>query len=396
MKIPFSRILPPLSIWILGITSGLINLSNLMVFSLIGVYSLHVLELSPIIIGLIEGIVDFFSWIVRLLAGSISDYFKKRKSIIIFGYILFISSRIMLLLMHTGLGVTFARLTDRSGYGVQSAPREALVADLSPPNQKGTNYGLRHALSIIGSVLGAFAATYILKTTGNNYDAVFWFALIPGILALILLIKYIRDPLSLKQNVIHRIPIHLQDFKSLGGPYWRFIFITFLFTLSHYSPVFLSLQADAFGLKIQNIPLIMAFYSIIEVLLSYPAGILSDYTNRKVFVFLGFIALAAANYALGFAGNLEYVFLGLALWGVQLGLTKGIFHTMVADFAPSHLRATAFGLFYLMTGSGYFISNILSGWLSSIYDLSFMFLIKGHIGILSILILLIMKIKKLF
>lgn len=396
MKKSISRLLPPFSIWILGITSGLINLSNLMVFSLIGVYSLHVLELSPIIIGLIEGIVDFVSWIVRLLAGSISDYFKKRKSIIIFGYILFISSRLMLLLTHTGIGVTFARLTDRSGYGIQSAPREALVADLSPPQQKGTSYGLRHALSIIGSVLGAFIAAYLLKTSGNNYNVVFLCALIPGLFALILLGKYIRDPLTLKQNVIHRFPIHLHDFKALGKSYWYFILITFFFALGHYSPVFLSLQADAFGLKTQNIPLIMAFYSIIEVILSYPAGILADYTNRQIFVVLGFIALASANYVLGFANGLEQIFIGLGLWGVQLGLTKGIFHTLIADFAPPYLRATAFGIFYLITGSGYLVSNTLSGWMSSVWDLSFMFQIKGHICIFSLLILFFMKLKKQF
>ena len=396
MKKNLSRMLPPLSIWILGITSGLINLSNLMVFSLIGVYSLHVLELSPMIIGLIEGIGDFFSWIVRFFAGTISDYFKKRKSIIVFGYILFICSRIVLLVTHTGLGITFSRLTDRAGYGMQSAPREALVADLSPPNQKGTNYGLRHALSIIGAILGACAATYLLKTTDNNYHTVFLFAIIPAVFALILLVKKIHDPKTLKQNIVHRIPIRIQDLKSLGIPYWRFIFITFLFTLGQQTPVFLSLQADAFGLKLQNIPLIMVVYSIIEVLLSYPVGILSDYTNRKIFVFLGFMALAASSYVLGLADNLNQIFIGLALWGVQLGFTKGIFHTLIADYAPTNLRATAFGVFYLMTGSGFFISNSLSGWISSVWDISFMFLIKGHICVLSIFLLLFMKMKKQF
>lgn len=406
MKKLFLKLIPPTSIWILGISSSLISISNLMVFSLMGVYSLHVLEISPLIIGLIEGVTEFFDWITRLLAGRLSDYFRRRKNIIVIGYVIFLISRIMLLFTNTTLGISCARLVDRIGYGVQAAPREALVADLSPLHQRGASYGLRHALSIIGSTVGAFGATYILTRSNGNYNAVFLLSGIPAIMALLLLFK-VHDKTRPKAPVrrvsqspsfisIKEGKVSIKDFLTLGKRYWCFIWITFLFALSHYSPIFLTLQAEPFGLALERVPLVMAVYSVVEALTSYPIGFVSDYINRKIFVFLGFVILILTNYVLGYATELWQVFLGIILWGIQLGLTKGTFLALVADFSPFSLRATAFGMFYFMTGVAYFFSNFLSGWLSFKYGLDYMFIIKGNICLITTCILLYMKVKKIF
>ncbi len=402
MKTPLLKLIPPLSIWKLGISSGLINLSNLMVYSLMGVFSLHALGLTPFTIGLIEGIIDLFSWITRLLSGNISDYFRKRKSLIIIGYIVFISSRILLMFSHTVIGITFARLVDRIGYSLQAAPREALVGELSPSYQKGTSYGLRHALSIIGSVIGSLTAAYLLKTSQGDYYIVFLWAIVPAILALILLKGVPDTPHSLSSDPkIHLLPlrrqkIRLKHFIALGKPYWFFIFVTFLFALGQYSPLFLTLQAEPFGVSIERVPLVVAMYSLVEVFLSYPTGIASDHINRKVFVIWGFIILALTNYIMGFGTELWQILIGIILWGVQLGLTKGTFHTLIADLSPPHLRATAFGFFYFCTGAVYFVSNAMGGWLATYYSLGEMFIAKGMICLFSLLVVIIMKMKKVF
>lgn len=402
MKKPLLKLIPPLSIWILGISSGLINLSNLMVYSLMGVFSFHTLGLSPFIIGLIEGFIDLISWSVRLLSGNISDYFRKRKSLIVIGYVVFISSRVLLFLSHSVVGITFARLVDRIGYSLQAAPREALVGELSPTYQKGTSYGLRHAISIFGSVIGCLVASYLLRASKGNYYTVFLWAIVPATVALVLLSwvpdipQNKRSDSKIQSFPLHKRKLHLKDFIALGKSYWCFIFITILFALGHYSVLFLTLQAEAFGLSIEKIPLIVAMYSLVEVFLSYTVGVASDYINRKAFVIWGFIALSMTNYMMGLSTELWQILLGINLWGVQLGLTKGTFHTLIADLSPSHLRATAFGFFYFSTGIVYFISNTLGGWLASYYSLREMFIIKGTICFASLFIVIGMWLKKLF
>lgn len=257
--------------------------------------------------------------------------------------------------------VTTARLLDRFGKGIRGAPRDALVSDLAPPSIRGACFGLRQSLDTVGAVLGPLIAIALLWAFANDIRTVLWFAVLPGIVALVLLLK-IPEPSDREQRPA-RLPLSREGLSRLGSAFWRLTALGGLISLARFSEAFLVLRASERGLPLMWIPIVLVVMSVVYTLTAYPAGRLSDRLPRSWILALGMFVLAVADVMLAMAHGYVLLFLGIALWGLHMGLTQGILASLIADTAPTEYRGTAFGVFNLLSGAGLLAASVLAGWL---------------------------------
>jgi MFS family permease len=350
----------PYQLWILGIADALLNISAAMIFTISGPFMKEVLKSSSVTIGILEGIVELISWGVRLISGVLSDYFRNRKAIMVLGYITVILSRPILALATNAYTVLLGRACDRMGKGIQATPREALVADISPARLRGACFGLRHSLGMLGSMIGAFLVFYVMRTTQCNYQLIFWVSSLPALLAILFLILSVHE-VKQPEDKSPKVSLKPSEILMLGKGYWAIAIVSVFFMLCRSSEVFIVLRALEFGMTIELVPFIMVTYNLSEAAISYPIGRLSDYIGRPVCIGISIIFLSLANFLIGSADRKELIFLGALLWGIQRGIGHSIFLSWVADKALSHLRATAYGTFYLISGMALFFSNLIAG-----------------------------------
>ncbi|MFK5926327.1 MAG: MFS transporter [Desulfuromusa sp.] len=352
----------PQTVWALGFVSLFMDISSEIIHSLLPVFLVSVLGASVGMVGLIEGVAEGTVMITRIFSGSLSDWLGRRKVLALFGYGLGALSK-PLFALAPGIGVAFtARLVDRIGKGVRGAPRDALIADVTLPNQRGAAYGLRQSLDSVGAFAGPLLAIGLMLWTGNQFRTVFWIAFIPGVIAVIILFKLVKEPkFSGRKTFIS--PFKRKNLALLGRHYWLVVLVGVLFTLARFSEAFLLLRAEDIGLRVALIPLILVVMNIAYSLTAFPAGKLSDRIGRKGLMASGLLVLIAADLLLGAAGTLWQVFLGVGLWGLHLGLTQGILSAWIADSANPDLRGTAFGVFGLCNGIAILIASVLAGWL---------------------------------
>jgi MFS family permease len=255
-----------------------------------------------------------------------------------------------------------ARFVDRIGKGVRGAPRDALVADVTPPEQRGAAYGLRQSLDSVGAFAGPLLAVGLMLLTGDHFRAVFWIAFVPGLLAVLLLYLLVKEPVPLAKRTF-RLPFQRESLAQLGQRYWLVVLIGTIFTLARFSEAFLLLRAGQLGLRAGLVPLVLVAMNIAYSLSAYPAGRLSDRIGPRWLMATGLLVLIGADLLLAFAGQLGWVFVGAGLWGLHLGLTQGLLSTMVAAAATPQLRGTAFGIFGLISGLALLLASLLAGWL---------------------------------
>ena len=350
----------PAGIWVLGFVSLLMDVSSEMIHSLLPLFMVGVLGSSVFMVGLVEGLAESVALITKVFSGVLSDYLGRRKWLAVAGYGLgALSKPLFALAPSMGLVLT-ARLVDRVGKGIRGAPRDALVADLAPPGIRGAAFGLRQSLDTVGAFTGPLLAVALMLLWANDFRAVFWVAVVPAILAVLLLIVGVKEPL--RPARAQRVnPIQRENLRRLGPAYWWVVGVGAVFTLARFSEAFLVLNAERSGVALALLPLVMVAMNAVYALSAYPFGWLSDRVSHRLLLAWGLVVLIAANLVLGSSSHWLVVLAGVALWGVHMGMTQGLLATMVADVAPPDLRGTAFGFFNLVSGVAMLLASVVAG-----------------------------------
>ena len=287
--------------------------------------------------------------------------------------------------MASGAGaVLFARALDRTGKGIRGAPRDALIADLSSTLQRGEAYGLRQSLDSLGAFIGPLIAIGLMMVTMNDFRLVFWLAMIPGVLAVLVIIFFVREPAYRKSHTNH-VTFSREILNQLGRPFWVLILVVFLFSLARFSEAFILLRAADIGLDIALVPVMLMILSLVYALFALPAGKLSDRIGRTRILAVGLLMLICADVVLGLASNVYWVAVGAALWGLHMALTQGLFSALIADITPQQLRGTAFGMHGLVSGAGLLIASLLAGWVWELTGASGTFTVGAILATLCLL-----------
>ncbi len=353
---------PPLprAIWVLGFVSLLMDLSSEMIHSLLPLFLVGSLGVSVLVVGLIEGVAESTALIVKVFSGALSDYFRRRKWLAVVGYGLGALTKPAFALAQGAGVVVAARFVDRIGKGIRGAPRDALVADLVGPEQRGAAYGLRQSLDTVGAFLGPLLATVLMLLFVGDFRAVFWVAVVPAVLAVALLMFGVREPEPHGQGVAVN-PIRREALRRLPGAYWAVVAIGGVFTLARFSEAFLVLRAEQLGVAAAFVPLVMVAMNVVYAFSAYPFGKLADSMSHAALLAWGLLALVAADLVLALVSGWPVMLLGVALWGLHMGMTQGLLAAMVADTAPPDLRGTAFGLFNLVSGVAMLVASVVAG-----------------------------------
>lgn len=351
----------PAGVWALGFVSMLMDISSEMIHALLPIYMVTVLGTSALTVGLIEGIAEATASITKVFSGALSDWLGKRKLLAAFGYGLAALTKPIFPSASSIEWLIAARFIDRVGKGIRGAPRDALVADIAPPNLRGASFGLRQSLDTIGAFTGPLLAIGLMWLTADHFQAVFWIAVIPAFLSVGLIILAVKEPERPKEQRRIRMPLHRDELRRLGATYWWVVAVAAVFTLARFSEAFLILRAQSIGLPIVLIPIVLVIMSLAYSLSAYPIGVLSDRVNRLTLLVLGLVLLLVADLALAFASDLVWVGIGVVFWGLHMGFTQGLLATLIAETAPADLRGTAFGMFNLITGVAQLVASVVAG-----------------------------------
>jgi len=388
----FSRLKQiPASVWALGFVSLLMDFSSEMIHALLPVYLVGALGASMAQVGLIEGVAEATASFVKVFSGALSDWFGHRKLLALIGYGLAALTKPLFPLAPDVAWVVAARFIDRVAKGIRGAPRDALVADVTPPELRGAAFGLRQSLDTIGAFLGPAVAVLVMWLTVEDMRAVFWAATIPATLAVLVLALGVTEPAATRPQKPARFPLHIAELRRLGGAFWLVVAVTTLFSLARFSEAFLILKAQAVGLPAMLAPLVLVAMNIVYAGASYPAGAFSDRGDRITPLAVGIFLLLLADAALAVATSMPLVWVGVTLWGLHMGLTHGLFAALVADTAPRALRGTAFGLFNLASGLALLVGSVLAGLLWDGYGPAATFLAGGGFAIVTLLALVWVK-----
>ncbi len=350
----------PASIWVLGLVSLFMDISSEMVHSLLPMFMVGTLGVSVVVVGLIEGLAEATALIVKVFSGVISDYFGKRKALAVIGYGLGALTK-PLFALAPGAGMVFtARMLDRVGKGIRGAPRDALVADITPPTQRGAAFGLRQSLDTVGAFTDPLLAVGLMLLWANDFRAVFAVAVIPAVIAVALLVLGVREPVATTQHV--RVnPITRANLQRLGAAYGWVVGVGAMFTLARFSEAFLVLRAEQTGIAVALVPLVMVAMNAVYAASAYPFGRLSDRMSHTRLLAAGLLVLIAADAVLAWSSHWTGLLAGVALWAVHMGMTQGLLAAMVADVAPADLRGTAFGFFNLVSGLAMLLASGVAG-----------------------------------
>ena len=353
----------PRGIWALGVVSLFMDVSSELIHSLLPVFMVTVLGASAVSVGIVEGIAEATASITKVFSGVISDRLGKRKAIVALGYGLGAASKPFFALAPTLGWVLCARFADRIGKGIRGAPRDALIADIAPPHLRGASYGLRQSLDTVGAFAGPLAAVALMALFADDIRSVFWFAVIPAVLSVAVLLAGVKEPAADRKPGDVPPPIALADLQGLSLAYWGVVAVGAVLTLARFSEAFLVLRAQSVGLGLTWVPLVLAVMSAVYSATAYPAGVLADRMHRRTLLAIGFAVLILADVTLAAAGSVWTVMLGVALWGLHMGLTQGLLATLVADAAAPHLRGSAFGIFNFASGIVLLAASVLAGYL---------------------------------
>ena len=357
----------PRTVWALGFVSMFMDISSEMVHSLLPIFLVTTLGASAAVLGLIEGIAEATASITKMFSGWLSDRWAKRKLLTVIGYGLAAITKPVFPLAVTPFEVLGARFVDRVGKGIRGAPRDALVADVTPPEIRGAAFGLRQALDTVGAFVGPLAAVALMFLLAGDIRGVFWWAVVPAGIAVILVIFGVEEPTQLSHHKENKLPIAWSDVRNIGSAYWSVVGVGAVFTMARFSEAFLVLRAQDVGFAIALVPLVMVAMNVVYSVVSTPAGSWSDRVDRRLILAAGLLSLIAADLVLALIGSILGALIGAALWGLHMGLSQGLLAALVADTSPAPLRGTAFGVFNLATGVVTLASSALAGLLWSLY-----------------------------
>lgn len=378
----------PAGVWALGFVSLLMDISSEMIHSLLPLFMVGTLGASALMVGLIEGVAEATALIVKVFSGALSDYLGKRKGLAVLGYTMGALSK-PLFAIASGSGLVLgARFIDRVGKGIRGAPRDALIADLAPAGMRGAAFGLRQSLDTVGAFLGPLLAVGLMLLWSNDFRAVFWVALIPGLLSVAVLVLGVREtpvaPDHRRSN-----PVTRANLARMGSAYWWVVAIGAAFTLARFSEAFLVLRAEQAGIALALVPLVMVAMNVVYAASAYPFGRLSDRMSHTTLLMAGLLVLVAADLVLALPPSSATLLAGVALWGIHMGMTQGLLAAMVAESAPADLRGTAFGFFNLMSGMAMLAASVIAGLLWDSLGASFTFHAGAGFCVLALLVLVL-------
>ena len=357
---PRLKKIPP-GVWVLGFVSMLMDVSSEMIHALLPVYLVTVLGASMLAVGVIEGVAEATAMIVKIFSGALSDWLGRRKLLAVIGYGLAAFTKPIFPLAPDLGWIVSARFIDRIGKGIRGAPRDALVADLSPPHLHGASYGLRQALDTVGAFLGPLIAIGLMVFAAASITTVFWIAVIPAFASFALIAWAVKEPARPVQEGKTSARLQLTDLKRLPSAFWIVVAVAFVLTLARFSEAFLVLRAQNVGLSIAFIPAVMVVMNIAYALAAYPAGAVSDRLGRRGILIVGTVLLIVADLILAVGGGVGVVLVGVVFWGLHMALTQGLLAALVADTAPADLRGSVFGIFYFTGGIAMLIASVVAG-----------------------------------
>ena len=349
----------PRGVWVLGFVSLLMDTSSELVHSLLPLFLTTTLGASVEMVGVIEGIAESTAMFAKVVSGYLSDRQQRRKGWVLAGYgLAALSKWIFPLATSVGLVAT-ARFVDRVGKGIRGAPRDALIADITPAAVRGASFGLRQALDSVGAVLGPALAIAAVAAFAGNVRMALWIAVIPAVLCVALILFGVDDRAARAPPV--RKVIVAADLRQLDRRFAAVCAIAVLMTLARFSEAFLILRAQSIGATALQAPLVMIAMSAVYAVLAFPAGRWVDHGGAKASLYVGCAALFAAHLVLAGAASLPLVLVGAALWGAHLAFTQGLFAAWVANIVPAGLRGSAFGVFSLASGIALLAASALAG-----------------------------------
>jgi MFS family permease len=356
----------PRTVLALGAVSLCMDLSSELVHSLLPLFLTGVLGAGMVAVGVIEGIAEATASVVKVFSGVLSDRLPRRKPVVVAGYALAALSKPLFPLAASVPLVLFARFVDRIGKGIRGAPRDALIADVTPPAARGAAYGLRQALDTVGAVLGPLSAAGLMLLFADDIRRVLWVAVVPAFVAVVVLVVWVREP---AREAAASAPgaARFAGLGRLGTRYWMVVSLGAVLTLARFSEAFLVLRAQDIGVALAAVPLVLVAMNVVYTAVAYPAGLAADRGHRRALLVGGLAALIAADLVIGAFGSVAGLGAGILLWGAHMGLTQGLLSTLVADAAPPDLRGTAFGVFNLVSGGALLVASVIAGWLWSAY-----------------------------
>ena len=299
--------------------------------------------------------------ITKLFSGMWSDRIGRRKPLALLGYGLAAITKPLFPLADSIATVFAARFIDRIGKGIRGAPRDALVADLTPPEQRGAAFGLRQTLDTVGAFVGPLLAMGLMVWLADRARTVFWIATVPAFIAVGILVFAVHEPTASRPKAVRGNPLAGFRWRSFPAPFWRLAVIVALFTLMRFSEAFLVLRVQSTGVRDAYAPLALVVMNLAYVLSAYPAGALSDRMPRHRLLALGCLVMVVADGFLAFGQGPVAIFVGIAAWGLHMGMTEGLLNALTADHAPAELRGTAFGVINLVRGVMLFVASLMAG-----------------------------------
>ena len=364
------------------------DVSSELIHSLLPVFMVTSLGISVLVVGLIEGAAEATALIVKVFSGALSDYWGKRKPLAVLGYGLGALTKPLFALASSSGWIITARLLDRVGKGIRGAPRDALVADIAPPELRGAAFGLRQSLDTVGAFLGPLLAVVFMLLWHDDFRAVFWLASVPAFLCVALLIWGVREPdRPLTAKRVN--PINRTNLARLSPAYWWVVGIGAIFTLARFSEAFLVLRASEGGLALAWTPVVLISMNIVYATCAYPFGKLADKLSHTSLLGSGLLMLICADALLASSNNGPIYWAGVALWGLHMAMTQGLLAAMVADTAPADLRGTGYGFFNLLSGIAMLLASGLAGWLWQSFGAATTFMAGiGFAGLALLLLLL--------
>jgi len=341
------------------LVSLFMDLSSEIIHALLPLFLTATLGVSVAVVGLIDGVAESTASISKVFSGYLSDRLGRRKALILIGYGLGALSKPFFALAGAPATVLGARFADRIGKGIRGAPRDALVADVTPLAIRGRAFGLRQALDTIGAFLGPLLAIGLMFLFANDMRSVFWIATIPAVIAVLLIVFGVDDREA--EDITPKPPVQIRDISRFDMAFWSIVVVGVVFTLARFSEAFLIFKANAEGLALALAPLVLVVMNVVYSLGAYPAGALSDRIDGRHLLVSALACLVVADLILAFVPGLIGAFAGIALWGLHMALSQGLLAKLVADRAPENLRGTAYGVFNLATGVALLLASVTAG-----------------------------------
>lgn len=350
----------PRPVWVLGFVSMFMDISSEMVHSLLPVFIVTVLHASAFSLGLIEGVAEATALVTRVFSGTLSDALGRRKPLATLGYAMGTLSKPLFAVASSVQVVFSARFIDRIGKGIRGAPRDALVADMADEASRGASFGIRQSLDSVGAVLGPLGAVGLMAVFSGDIRMVFWAAVVPGVLAVTLIAIGVREPAQSRHSP-NAFSLSLHAARRFPASYWLVVVFGSVFTLARFSEAFLLLRVQGLGVRAGIVPVFYMIMNAVYALSAYPSGAISDRLGRRGVLGAGIAVLAASNLVMAVSGSPLTAALGVAMWGLHLGLTQGILASLVADTSPEDLKGSAFGLFSLASGVAMLAASLTAG-----------------------------------